>query len=225
MMAETPKRDVAVVLESEMRREIDHLRDLVGAHFEASKELTNTKFDAALAAVTLAGEANEKRFESVNYIRQTLTDQNSTFVRSSAYDAQYKAIVDKVDLLTTQVTTATSRLSGVTSGPAFLVGVMSTLMVLVIAVVSGAIQLGSLQTHVSITSEDVARLKADETSRIIEHAGENVERGNFQTRQTISEKQIDQLQDDERQKLPTLQGIVERLSKLEVELKSAGTPK
>jgi hypothetical protein len=36
----------------------------------------------------------------------------------------------------------------------------------------------------------------------------------------IAVKDIDQLQNDERQKLQTLQDIIERLSKLEVQLKA-----
>jgi hypothetical protein len=189
---------------------------LTKERLEAAKELTGQKFYSDVMALKIASAATETRFQSVNEFRQTLVDQNATFVRS----IEYSGLVDKVGKLENIVTGLTSRLSNVTSGPTFLFGSIGSLVVIFIALVGGAVQLGSLQTHVSITSDDVAKLKGDETARIIEHAGENVERGNLQTRLVIAVKDIDQLQNDERQKLQTLQDIIERLSKLEVQLKA-----
>jgi prophage DNA circulation protein len=189
---------------------------LTKERLEAAKELTGQKFYADVVALQKASAAIETRFQSVNEFRQTLVDQNVTFVRTT----EFSVLSDKVSKLENLVTGITSRLSNVTSGPTFLFGSIGSLVVIFIALVSGAVQLGSLQTHVSITSDDVAKLKNDETARIIEHANENVERGNLHTRLDIAIKDIDQLNQDERQKLPTLESIVERLSKLEVELKT-----
>jgi hypothetical protein len=200
----------------QIEERFDRFDALTKERLESAKELTGQKFYAEVVALQVASAATETRFQSVNEFRQTLVDQNATFVRS----IEYSGLVDKVGKLENIVTGLTSRLSNVTSGPTFLFGSIGSLVVIFIALVGGAVQLGSLQTHVSITSDDVAKLKGDETARIIEHAGENVERGNLQTRLDIALKDIDQLNQDERQKLPTLQSIVERLSKLEVELKA-----
>jgi hypothetical protein len=196
-----------LVTKKEFEDRLSKAEDLSIERIGAAKELAQERFAAALAAVDVAGKALEKRFDSVNEFRQTLIDQNITFVKSIEYNAQYKALSDKVDLL------------GKTN-PAILIGGVSIIVAIVIALISGAIQLGSLQTHVQIDSMDVAKLKDDETNRIVEHAGENVERGNLQTRQSITEKEIDQIRSDERDKLPSLQALIERISKLEVELKN-----
>ena len=191
----------------------------IEARFQAAKELTNVKFDAAIAAVDVAHRAVEKRFESVNEFRQTLTDQNTTFVRT----LEYQGLVEKVDLLTNQTTAMSSKLSTITSGPAFLIGSMTVMAMIVISLIGGAISLGSLQTHVEITSNEVSKLKDDEKNRIVEHASENVERGNLQTRQALAEDRIKQLEADGHIKPPDVNAMLARLSVLETEIKAFGT--
>jgi hypothetical protein len=188
----------------------------IDERFKAARELTDFKFDAAIAAVEVASKAIEKRFESVNEFRQTLADQNTTFVRT----LEYQALVEKVDLLTNQTTAISSRLSTVTSGPAFLIGSMTVLAMIVISLVGGAISLGSLQTHVEISSDEVQKLKAGETARIVEHANENVERGNFQTRQALAEDRIKQLEANGYIKPPDISSVLARLAVLETEMKN-----
>lgn len=55
---------------------------------------------AAEKAVIKAETAADKRFDAVNEFRQTLTDQTNTFIPRAEYDAQHKALEDKVDVLT-----------------------------------------------------------------------------------------------------------------------------
>lgn len=184
----------------------------IDERFRASKELTETKFNAALEALRIASEASDRRFDTVNEFRASLSDQRSTFVQIS----DFNNIVEKVNLMGNQVTVITSKLSSVTSGPAFLIGSMTVMTMVVLAIIGGAIQLGSLQTHVSITSEDVAYLKRDETNRIVEHAAENVERGNFQTRQTLAEDRLKQLEANGYIKPPDISLVLARLAVLEM---------
>jgi hypothetical protein len=193
----------------EIDRRIDRIDALSKERLDAAKELTESKFNAALNAVNVAAQATDKRFDGVNEFRQTLTDQNSTFVRTIEYNAQYKALGDKVDLL--------SR-----TNPSVAIGTVAILIGVIGALITGAIKVGSLQTQIEINTAQLALMKVNEDARLLQHAEENVERGNFQTRQTLNEKQIEQLQNDDREKLPTLQSLVERISKLEVEMKSSG---
>lgn len=177
------------------------------------------RFAAAKEAITKAEAAAEIRFQSVNEFRQTLVDQNRDFVRSIEYGAQYKALLDKFDLLQTQVTTIDTtvrgRLGSTISGPAFMAATLSVIAVIVLAGIGGAISLGSLQTHVQIDTDAIAGITAGEKLRLLEHAAENVERGNFQTRQQLNEARIGRIEEDERQKIPTLNAIIERITKLE----------
>lgn len=55
---------------------------------------------AAKEAVLKAEGAADKRFESVNEFRQQLSDQTNTFLSRPEYDAQHKALEDKVEVLT-----------------------------------------------------------------------------------------------------------------------------
>lgn len=61
-----------------------------------------TSVDAALSAsdkaIGKAEQATEKRFESVNEFRSTLSDQASTFLPRSEYSVQHKTLVDTSDL-------------------------------------------------------------------------------------------------------------------------------
>lgn len=62
---------------------------------------------AALAAtkeaINKAEVATEKRFESVNEFRQALTDQTNSFLPRLEYNAQHKALEEKVDTLTARM--------------------------------------------------------------------------------------------------------------------------
>jgi hypothetical protein len=68
--------------------------------------------DAALAsakeAVIKSEIASEKRFESVNEFRQTLTDQTATFMPRAEVEARIAASVEKINLLTDRLTSVES---------------------------------------------------------------------------------------------------------------------
>jgi hypothetical protein len=213
----------------QLNQRIDDAEGRAIERFGNAKDAVAAALAASQVAIAKSEAATEKRFEAVNEFRETLSDQNREFVRSIEYTAQHAATLDKIDVIAKQATATDSivrsKLSSVATGPAFLIGIMSVLTVIILAIISGAIALGSLQTHVSIDTESVTTLQHNETARIVEHAGENVERGNTTTRQTLSEQKIKQLEDDAREKLPSLQALVERIAKLEIELKNGGVPK
>ena len=55
------------------------------------------KFESLEKAVEEANNALNKRFESVNEFRSTLSDQQATFVEKSEYNANHTAIVSQLD--------------------------------------------------------------------------------------------------------------------------------
>lgn len=67
---------------------------------------------AAKEAVAKAETASEKRFDAVNEFRQTLTDQTNTFLPRPEYNAQHKALEDRVTDLTDRINTKDGKSSG-----------------------------------------------------------------------------------------------------------------
>jgi hypothetical protein len=167
--------------------------------FESVRREVAAALNSAERAISKAEQATEKRFESVNEFRETLSDQNRDFVRNAEFGTMHKALVDKVDLLANQIiaveTTVRARLSSATSGPAFLISSMSVMAALALAIIAGAIKMGEIETHVIINTGVIERMEAQERLRLLEHAAENVERGTFQARQTINEQHILKLED------------------------------
>lgn len=64
--------------------------------FIALEKLMEQKFASSAIAITKAESASEKRFDSVNEFRLTLTDQASTFVARNEYDRSITNLSDKI---------------------------------------------------------------------------------------------------------------------------------
>ncbi len=67
---------------------------------------------SAKEAVEKAESANERRFESVNEFRRTLSDQTASFITRDTYDVQHRALEITVDLLRERVDRAEGRTLG-----------------------------------------------------------------------------------------------------------------
>lgn len=87
-----------------LRQHYDSLRDLDMREYDKLREADQRALKAALQAVKEDNEkkavAMEKRFDSVNEFRQTLSDQTSTFLPRPEYVANHKALEDKIQALT-----------------------------------------------------------------------------------------------------------------------------
>jgi hypothetical protein len=74
--------------------------DTLKEHFEALLDQRDKQIALALSAaekaVTKAETATEKRFDSVNEFRQTLTDQNKTFASAERVDGLTQRL-DKIE--------------------------------------------------------------------------------------------------------------------------------
>ena len=57
------------------------------------------KFESLATAINKAEGATEKRFESVNEFRNTLSDQQKTFISSSEYKSAHQNLLDTVNTL------------------------------------------------------------------------------------------------------------------------------
>lgn len=85
---------------SESSWTVDTLKEYLEALRADDQKAVSAALQAAKEAVTKAENATEKRFESVNEFRQQLADQTNTFISRLEYDAQHKALEDKVSDLT-----------------------------------------------------------------------------------------------------------------------------
>lgn len=189
--------------------------DQIGKRLDAADKLEIERFNNSDRALQVALDASNRALG---------LDQQREFVRSVEYKEQQRDLAIKFDGLSTTVTkistTVNSNSNSVTQGPVFVVGIISTLVGIVMGMVTGAIQLGSVQTHVSINTDNISKLLTDETARIVEHAGENVLRGNLDTRQQLLEERIKQLEANGYIKPPDVAALVERIAKLEIEVKN-----
>lgn len=79
---------------------------------------------AAKEAVLKAEAASDKRFESVNEFRKTLSDQTSSFLTRPEYDANHKALEDKIELLTDRFNKNEGRGTGLQAGWGYLAGII-----------------------------------------------------------------------------------------------------
>lgn len=89
---------------------------------------------AAEKAVIKAETAADKRFDAVNEFRQTLTDQTNTFLPRAEYNAQHKALEEKVVALSDRMNRTDGKSSGLAAGWGYLVGAIG-LAATIIAVI------------------------------------------------------------------------------------------
>lgn len=75
----------------------------VAAALAAAEKAVAAALSAADRAVSKAEIATEKRFESVNEFRNTLSDQARLFMPRSEAEQSYRAITDKLDIITARV--------------------------------------------------------------------------------------------------------------------------
>lgn len=72
--------------------QIDSINNTITKDRESYKQ----RFDAAQTAIDKSEQASEKRFESVNEFRKTLSDQTNSFLPRVEYQAHHSALVDRV---------------------------------------------------------------------------------------------------------------------------------
>jgi len=71
--------------------------------FTAARERVEIAMTSAEKAIIKAETATERRFDSVNEFRQTLSDQAATFMSRAEFDVQHKNLLDRLNLLNDRV--------------------------------------------------------------------------------------------------------------------------
>lgn len=101
---------------------VDTLKEYFEQRLTDQDKAVQAALTAAKEAVLKAENATDKRFDSVNEFRQQLNDQTNTFLSRPEYNAQHKALEDKVSDLTDRVNTTDGKSSGVSASWGYLVG-------------------------------------------------------------------------------------------------------
>lgn len=99
--------------------------DRYSQRFDAQEKAVAAALAAAKEAVTKAETATEKRLEGVNEFRQSLEDQQRTFIRQDVFDARFKGLEDQLALLATQASENKGRGVGRNDAWAYLVAGVS----------------------------------------------------------------------------------------------------
>jgi hypothetical protein len=114
---------------------LDRLTDAKFITFRTLIDSQAEKVALALAsvdkAVTKAETATERRFESVNEFRQTLTDQAATFATRDQFETQRSATTERIQELTARVDRTEGRSGGVASSWGYLVGAITIVVIVV----------------------------------------------------------------------------------------------
>lgn len=82
-----------ISLKEYVNDKIDNLEKSIDTRFESVIQSTKSALNAADKATTKAEDASDKRFESVNEFRQTLSDQATKFV----VRGEFTLIVDRME--------------------------------------------------------------------------------------------------------------------------------
>lgn len=115
MSGETAKQESGWSVDT-LKQHYDKLREADQLAIQAALVAQEKAVAAALAAtkeaVLKAETASEKRFESVNEFRKTLSDQTNTFLPRPEYVANHKALEDKIQALTDRMNVTTGQSQG-----------------------------------------------------------------------------------------------------------------
>lgn len=84
-----------------------------GQRFDAQEKAVAAALAAAKEAVVKAEAASDKRFESVNEFRKTLTDQTGTFIPRTEAEVKFKSLEEKVAEVRTFQVQALGRSEGI----------------------------------------------------------------------------------------------------------------
>lgn len=87
----------------------------------AAKEAVTAALAAAKEAVEKANSASEKRFDAVNEFRNQQKDIIATFLPRNEYEANHKAIEEKLQDLTDRMNTSSGKSSGTSATVAYIV--------------------------------------------------------------------------------------------------------
>ena len=112
------------------QQRFDAQADALAAAFSAAKEADAAALAAQDRAVLKAELAADKRFESVNEFRKTLSDQQVTFMPRAEADVAHRAITDKLVALKQSLDGLLAERLGIKGGWGYAVGIIGFLLAL-----------------------------------------------------------------------------------------------
>jgi len=95
------------------------------------KEYIDIRLEAIDKAVTKAEAATEKRFEGVNEFRNTLADQQRTFMPRAEAESQYNSLSERISAIETKMEKIEGSKSGGSTVYAYLTAIISTIIAIV----------------------------------------------------------------------------------------------
>jgi hypothetical protein len=98
------------------------LREYVDVRFDAQEKAVSAALAAAKEAVTKAESASEKRFESINEFRGTLSDQARTLMPRAEAEAQFKVLNEKLEAINARLSARENQSQGLAAGWGYVVG-------------------------------------------------------------------------------------------------------
>lgn len=131
---------VQAVATAEIRRvdaDIKQLNILLDERSITQEKAVAAALSATREAISKSETATEKRFESVNEFRQTLSDQNAGFLSRTEYEANHKALVAMVVALTDRFNISTGEKQGsdITMGKIYAaIAAVGTILAIIILV-------------------------------------------------------------------------------------------
>lgn len=180
-----------------MTLQLADLERLMAERLRCVRDDVDKSFEANNLALAKAEAANDTRFESVNEFRKTLSDQSQEFLRVATYNTAHEALVEKTDDLNNRVT-AMDAVARTTpqpiSGMSLLIGGGSVVVAFIVAVVTGGIQLGALQTHVDINGNLIHQLQEYERAGNKADAKNGADIQLLKSGQNINEHRLDRLE-------------------------------
>jgi hypothetical protein len=103
------------------------LREYVDVRFEAQQKAVESALAAADRAVQKAEVASDKRFDSVNEFRNTLSDQTRTLIPRTEAEQQFKDVGEKLANLTTRLNAIEDRGRGASDSWLILIAVIGVI--------------------------------------------------------------------------------------------------
>lgn len=106
------------------RGDVVSLREYVDIRFDAQQRAVQAALDAADRAVAKSEAASDKRFESVNEFRKTLSDQTRDFIPRTEAEQLFKTLNEKVEANTSRLNAADARGQGRFEAWGYVVGAL-----------------------------------------------------------------------------------------------------
>lgn len=96
----------------EMKKPKVSLRDYLEERIQSLSNRVDAAAVASEKALEKATSATEKRFDSVNEFRAVLSDQTSTLLPRSEYDARHQALTDRTEANAARIASLDAKLTG-----------------------------------------------------------------------------------------------------------------